>query len=269
MKKIFVTMTTLALVLCMAALPVLAEETAGAADTNAAATATVPQTGTDEGQAAGQLPQMTGKAGRNGRMGQMPSQNGQNSQMPQMPWQNGQNSQMPQMPCQNGQNGQNGMQFRFSGKGGRGMGQDFGGQNGMDHRKGFGGSQFLMDQLLKDGVITQEVYDAIVAYMQEHAPQQASAADPADGTTQAQGTEPPALPNGAGAEGFQAPAMPNGAAAEGAQAPAQPDGVQAQGENTEAELLKGLLESGAITQEQYEALMAKIALNATAPANGI
>ena len=256
MKKIFVTMTTLALVLCMAALPVLAEETAGVADTNTAATATVPQTGTDEGQAAGQLPQMTGKAGRNGRMGQMP-------------WQNGQNSHMPQMPCQNGQNGQNGMQFRFSGKGGRGMGQDFGGQNGMDHRKGFGGSQFLMDRLLKDGVITHEVYDAIVAYMQEHAPQQASAADPADGTAQAQGTEPPALPEGAGAEGFQAPAMPNGAAADGSQAPALPEGAQAQGENTEAELLKGLLESGAITQEQYEALMAKIALNATAPANGI
>ena len=263
MKKIFVTMTTLALVLCMAALPVLAEETAGAADTNTAATATVPQTGTDEGQAAGQLPQMTGKAGRNGRTGQMPFQNGQNSQMPQMPWQNGQNSQMPS------QNGRNGMQFRFSGRGGRGMGQDFGGQSGMDHRKGFGGSQFLMDQLLKDGVITQEVYDAIVAYMKEHAPQQASAADPADGTTQARGTEQPALPDGAGAEGFQAPAMPNGAAADGSQAPALPEDTQTQGENTEAELLKGLLESGAITQEQYEALMAKIALNAAAPGSGV
>ena len=156
---------------------------------------------------------VTGKGGRGGNR-QMPG----NGQMPQMPGQNGQSTQ----PDPNQQ----------SGKGIRG------GNRGHRTEK-----HFNLDQLLADGVITQEVYDAITNYMKEHAAQaQADTAAPAEST------EPPALPDSA---------VP----AKGSEPPAAPEGEPGA---EELQLLKDLLENGAITQEQYDALTKKIA----APAPG-
>ena len=128
-----------------------------------------------------------------GRNNQMPG----NGQMPQMP---GQNSQFPQQPGQGGRNGQ------MPGNG-----------------------QQLFDQLLKDGVITQETYDAIAAYLQKNTPQQQDAA---------------------------------AAPAEGNELPAAPEGQQ---EAPEQKLLKDMLDKGIITQEQYDEYLAK--LTPAAPAD--
>ena len=94
--------------------------------------------------------------------------------------------------------------------------------------------QEIFDQLLADGIITQEVYDAIAAWMQAKAPQAQQS-----GTAPAEGSEPPALPDGtAPAEGSEPPALPEGA----------PDNTAA------LQLLKELLDNGTITQEQYDLL---------------
>ena len=74
--------------------------------------------------------------------------------------------------------------------------------------------------MLKDGVITQEVYDAITAWINEKMQPQAEAAAPA----------------------------------EGADAPALPEGADAGADSEQSRLLKSLLDSGAITQEQYDLL---------------
>jgi hypothetical protein len=103
-----------------------------------------------------------------------------------------------------------------------------------------------LDQLLADGVITQEIHDAIVSYL-EAQQAQAAAAEPAEGT------EPPALPDGAApAEGTEPPAVPEG------EAPDSP----------EALLLKQLLDSGVITQEQYDSLLPSFQAPAPAESNG-
>ena len=132
---------------------------------------------------------------------------GSSRQMPQMPGQNDQNSQLPQQPVLNDQNSQQALP-RMDGR-------------SMKHG-GRGGRQQLFDQLLKDGIITQETYDAIAAYLQKNAPQQQdSTAAPADEA------EPPAAPEG-------------------------------QPEPPEQKLLKDMLDKGIITQEQYDEYMNKL-----------
>ncbi len=213
MKKILALLMAVTLVIGAAVLPALAEGTDGTTDSTTSAT-------------------VTGKGGRGGNRqlpgnGQMPQTPGQNGQMPQMP---GQNGQMPQMPGQNGQNTQPD-QNQQPGKGIRGGNRGY-----------RAGKHFDLDQLLADGVITQEVYDAITNYMKENAPQAQADAAPAEGT------EPPALPDGT---------VP----AEGSELPAAPEGEPGA---EELQLLNDLLESGAITQEQYDTLTKNIA--APAPA---
>ena len=203
MKKTIALLMTLALVISAVAIPALAEEPAVDQVTSA----------TLQG---GQNSQ-SAKGGRGGRQ-QMP---GQNSQMPQMPGQNGQNSQAPQMPGQNGQNS------RMPGRGGKGNRQG-GFTAGTDGQTVKHGKTAVFDRLLADGVITQEIYDAIIAWMQQQAPQaQQNAEAPAESTAPAEGSEPPALPDGTA-----------------------PDGTA----NAQEELLKSLLDSGVITQEQYDLL---------------
>ena len=77
--------------------------------------------------------------------------------------------------------------------------------------------------MLKDGVITPEVYDTIMNYMKDRTSQQ-------DDTASAESTEPPALPEDSGT------------------GPAR----------MEEELLKELLDGGMITQEQYDQLLTKL-----------
>ena len=225
MKKILALILTLSLAVCALALPALAEETAGAADQVSSATQN-SQTGR------GGRDQMPGH-GRNGQMTQMPGQNGQ------MPDQNDQNGQMPQMPDQNDQNDQNSQTSQMPGRSNRG------GKNGKNSRTEKAAKQDLFNQLLADGVITQETYDAIAAWMQAKAPQAQQ-----DGTAPAEGSEPPALPEGeAPAEGSEPPAPPEGA----------PDNSAA------LQLLKDLLDNGTITQEQYDLLAGGVQAPPAAP----
>ena len=156
----------------------------------------------------------TGK-GFHGNRQQTPG-NGQN---PQGPGNTG-NGQAPQMP---GQDSQNNEQPGMPGKGGRNLrqGNRFGTQDNaaadvwVKH-----GRHVDLDQLLADGVITQEVYDTIVNYLNEKAQQQPGAAAPAEGTDSSPAAEE-------------------------------------EQESAELKLLKQLLDSGVITQEQYDLLAAQ------------
>ena len=201
MKKTLALFMTIALVICAVVIPVLAEETAETTDQTTSATV------------------QTGKGGRGGW--QMMPRNGQ---MPQQPDQNGQ---QPQMPGNN-QDGQQAV----PGRGNRNM------KHGNGRPAGKTGKQNMLDQLLKDGVITQEVYDAITNYLKEQMPQKpensTAAAEesapmvPTEGNEPAEGSEPPTIPEG-------------------------------ESGTAEEQLLKELLDSGAITQEQYDQLMGKFA----------
>ena len=189
MKKTLALLMALALVISAIALPSLAENN------------TVDQTTSATMQ--------TARGGRGGK-GQMPGQNNRNSQMPQMPNQNGQNAQPPQMPDQNNQQ-------QLPGKIGR---KGFRGENTAARTEKL--EQWLT-QLVTDGVITQEVSDAILTHVKEQ-------------LTQAQtGTAAPA-------ESAEAPAE------------AAPEG------NPEEQLLKEMLDSGVITQEQYDQYAARFSM---------
>ena len=213
MKKTLAIILTLSLAVCALALPALAEETAGTADQVSSAT-------------------QNSQTARGGRA-QMPGQNGQ------MPDQNDQNGQMPQMPDQNDQNDQNSQTSQMPGRSNRG------GKNGKNGHTEKAAKQDLFNQLLADGVITQETYDAIAAWMQAKAPQAQQ-----DGTAPAEGSEPPALPEGeAPAEGSEPPSPPEGA----------PDNTAV------LQLLKELLDNGTITQEQYDLLAGGIQVPPVAP----
>lgn len=201
MKKTLALLMALALVISAIALPALAENN------------TVDQTTSATMQ--------TARGGRGGK-GQMPGQNNRNSQMPQMPNQSGQNAQPPQMPDQSGQNGQQQIpdqnnQQQLPGKIGR---NGFRGENTAARTEKL--EQWLT-QLVTDGVITQEVADAILTHVKEQ-------------LTQAQtGTAAPA-------ESAEAPAE------------AAPEG------NPEEQLLKEMLDSGVITQEQYDQYAARFSM---------
>ena len=189
MKKTLALLMALALVISAIALPALAENN------------TVDQTTSATMQ--------TARGGRGGK-GQMPGQNNRNRQMPQMPNQNGQIAQPPQLPDQNGQNDQQ----QFPGKIGR---KGFRGGNTAARTEKL--EQWLT-QLVTDGIITQEVSDAILTHVKEQ-------------LTQAQ-------------TGTTAPA-------ESAEAPAEdvPESTP------EEQMLKEMLDSGVITQEQYDQYAAR------------
>lgn len=236
MKKTIALLMTLALVISAVALPALAEEPAGTVDQVTSATQQNGQNNQFAKGGRGGRQQMPGQNSQNGQMPQMPGQNGQNGQMPQMPGLNGQDGQAPQMPGQNDQNSQN---RQTPGKGGRNNRQNkF--AAGPDGQAVNHGKTALFDRLLADGVITQEVYDAIAAWMQQQAPQaQQNAEVSAESAAPAEGTEPPALPDGAA-----------------------PDGSV----NAQEELLKSLLDSGVITQEQYDLLVSALQTPPAPPA---
>lgn len=238
MKKILAIILTLSLAVCALALPALAEETAGTADQVSSATQN-SQTGR------GGRDQMPGRNNRNRQAPQMPGQNNQNGQAPQMPGQNDQDGQAPEMPGQNGQdsqsgqNSQNSQASRTPGKNNRG------GKTGKSGRTEKATKQDMFNQMLTEGVITQETYDAIAAWMQAKMPQAQQ-----DGTAPAEGSEPPALPEGeAPAEGSEPPSPPEGA----------PDNTAV------LQLLKELLDNGTITQEQYDLLAGGIQVPPVAP----
>ena len=224
MKKTIALLMTLALVISAVALPALAEEPAGTVDQ---ATSATRQGGQNSQSAKGGRGGRQQMPGQNSQMPQMPGQNSQNGQAPQMPGQNDQNSQAPQVPGQNDQNS------RMPGRGGKGNRRG-GFTAGTDDQTVKHGKTAVFDRLLADGVITQEIYDAIIAWMQQQAPQaQQNAEAPAEGS------EPPALPDGTA-----------------------PDGTA----NAQEELLKSLLDSGVITQEQYDLIVSALQTPPAPPA---
>lgn len=262
MKKTLALLMAAALALSAAVLPALAEETGGTVDQVSSATI---QNGNGSRQIPGNGQQMPGQS----QGGQMPG-NGQ-----QMPGQspNGQQA----MPGRNDRNTKQGNRFgdrntdtgnTRTGKHGKQMifdrllADNVISQDVYDaimaylkehttRQTGRSGKQLIFDQLLADSVISQDVYDAIMNYLKESATQQ-----PADGSA-------PALPDGtAPSEGEEPPALPDGTApAEGSEPPALPEGVpEGNGEDgsPEAQVLKELLDSGAITREQYDLLMNRI-----------
>ena len=233
MKKTIALLMTLALVISAVALPALAEEPAGTVDQATSATRQGGQNSQSAKGGRGGRQQMPGQNSQNGQTPQMPGQNSQNGQAPQMPGQNDQNSQAPQVPGQNDQNS------RMPGRGGKGNRRG-GFTAGTDGQTVKHGKTAVFDRLLADGVITQEIYDAIIAWMQQQAPQaQQNAEAPAEGTAPAEGSEPPALPDGTA-----------------------PDGTA----NAQEELLKSLLDSGVITQEQYDLLVSALQAPQAPPA---
>ena len=222
MKKILAITLSLALLLsALFTLTASAEDAVTLANTTSAVMARGGRGGQMPGgnRGNGQMPQFPGNNNRNNQMPQLPGNNG-NNQIPQMPGNN--NGQMPQLPGNNGsqtaptaptdgtssatqpQQPANGNGF----KGGK-----FG---GFGHR---GGMRVSFEQLLKDGVITQETYDAIIAYIQKNAP--AAPAASTDGT---------------------APAAPA-------------DGTAPEAAPSENPVLSDLLKDGVITQEQYDAII--------------
>lgn len=127
------------------------------------------------------------------------------------------------------------------------------GQNG---RKGFRGNNVTgrmekmekwLAQLVTDGVITQETADAILARIKELAAQ-------TDAVPAAESAETPSLPDGTAlAEAGEPPALPDGSTPE---------------EAPEARLLKEMLDSGIITQEQYDQFISRFSAPAAAEAEG-
>lgn len=260
MKRTLSLIMVLALLAASAVLPALAEGADGSVDQISSATQQSGQPGTGghpEMPGNGRMPGNGQRPGnrQNPGNGQMPGneQTPGNGQIPQMP-ENGQapampengqvpsvpdNGQAPQSseiiqepvtPAQDDQNtgnspdGQNRVQSgkhekneRGGKRGNRSGSRDANTEGNFRQRLDF-------DQMLKDGVITQEVYDTIMSYMKDRSPQQQ------DDSAGAESAEPPALPDTAGGE---------------------PAGM-------EEDLLKELLDGGMITQEQYDQLLTKL-----------
>jgi hypothetical protein len=118
------------------------------------------------------------KPGRNGQQ-QTPNQNGQQPQTPD------QNGRQPQTPDQNGQQPQtpeqNAPQPQTPGQNGGNRKHD----NAKNGRTGKSGAGLDLDQLLKENVISQDVYDAIINYLNSLATLQQSTESSTDsaGTT--------------------------------------------------------------------------------------
>ena len=94
-----------------------------------------------------------------------------------------------------------------------------------------------LEEYVKDGTISQETYDAITKYMDENKPELPEGAEEGEG---------PELPDGA--EEGERPELPDDAAE---------DSMPKMKEGEGPDLLNDLLSAGVITQEEYDALVAK------------
>ena len=236
----------------------------------------MPGNGQQGGPNGQQPPEMPGNGQNNqgGPNGQQPPEmpgNGQNDmngqQPPEMPGNNqsSQDSQnAPAMPgsdenSQNDQNDQNSQDSQNGQKpeGGPGNGQQGGkkqpkgkpGQKGEAGQQAPGGEpekRLDFEQLVKDNVISQEVCDAILTYMKEHAPQD-----------QPQGAAPGGENQTKNQQGGNVPAQ-------GSEPPAKPEGDQNAPGSMEEQLLKDLLDNSVITQEIYDLLLSMLTTETTA-----
>ena len=165
------------------------------------------------GMPQGQAPDMNGQS--NGQ-NQTPNMNGQNNGQNQAPDMNGQSNGQNQAPNMNGQgNAQNGQQKPDDQNAPKDM------PTRLDAKK-----------LLEDGVIDEDTYNAIEAYLKENAPEK---------------------PEGGEQDGQQPPEKPDGEADD--DSADQPELPEIGGGLDEVQL-KNLLDAGVITQEQYDAIVA-------------
>lgn len=176
MKRILTMTLAAALLICALSLPAMAEstettETTATTETTTETTDAVSSATRNNGNNQGAPQQKPGRGQKPGRNGQQQMPN-QGSQQPQTPDQNGQqpqtpdqNTQQPQTPGQNGGNRKH--------------------DNAKNGRTGKSGAGLDLDQLLKENVISQDVYDAIINYLNSLATLQQSTESSTDsaGTT--------------------------------------------------------------------------------------
>lgn len=252
MKKAFAIILTLALLIAALAIPATAEEAAAQTNTQITAMGGRNRNGQMPGRGGRQNGQMPGNGQQNGQLPQMPGNGQRNGQMPGNGRQNGQQPQMPQMPDSSAQRpaapaadsgeqpatGTDMAPGTDSNTGATQAQQPFGGRPGKPgSQMPFGRGRVSFEDLLKAGVIDQTTYDAIIAYMKEHAP---------------------AAPTGTAPSGEQAPA--DGSDAQTPEQPADnsegnPPELPASGAAGDT-LLEDLLAAGIITQEQYDVMTA-------------
>jgi hypothetical protein len=177
MKRILTMTLAAALLICALSLPAMAEstettETTATTETTTETTDAVASATRNNrnNQAAPQ--QKPGRGQKPGRNGQQPQAPNQGSQQPQTP---DQNTQQPQTPDQNTQ------QPQTPGQNGGNRKHD----NAKNGRTGKSGAGLDLDQLLKENVISQDVYDAIINYLNSLATLQQSTESSTDsaGTT--------------------------------------------------------------------------------------
>ena len=167
MKRILTMTLAAALLICALSLPAMAEstettETTATTETTTETTdavASATRNNRNNQAAPQQKPGRGQKPGRNGQQQQAPNQG---SQQPQTP---DQNTQQPQTPGQNGGNRKH--------------------DNTKNGRTGKSGAGLDLDHLLKENVISQDVYDAIINYLNSLATLQQSTESSTDsaGTT--------------------------------------------------------------------------------------
>ncbi len=244
MKKFVAIMLTLSLALTAMMLPAMAEETTTTSTTQITAS------------------RGPGRNGQNGPMGNRNNHNG--------PMSNSQNGQAPDFSqAPNSQNGQ-APDFSQAPNGQNGQAPDFSqapnGQNGP-----MGGYSF--EDLLKDGVIDQDTYDKIIAFMKENAPAAPETGDTVTGATDDSTTTDSAennMPQGIPGNGQTPPEKPaddNGmtppekpADDNGMTPPEKPadDNGTAPSGSPESDLLKKLVDEGILTQEQADTILSEI-----------
>ena len=226
MKKILALLMTLALIVSAVTLPALAESGDQTTDRTVSATRESGQRGPG-----GRPPQGRPGNGQNNQSGpdgqQPPTQpgNGQNDQA-------GPDGQQPPTQPGNGQDGQGNRNGQRPPK--------RPGKNARSEQNAPGNEpekRLDFDQLVKDNVISQDVCDAILNYMKEHAPQ-----GQPEGNTPTEGSQPPAKPE-------------ENTTTEGSEPLARPEGDQNAPAGMEEQLLKELLDNNVITQEVYDLLI--------------
>lgn len=172
---------------------------------------------------------------KNKQQGQAPDMNGQN----QAPDMNGQNKGQNQAPDMNDQN--HAQNDRKPGEGAQGGQQKPDDQNAPKDMP----TRLDAKKLLEDGVIDEDTYNAIEAYLKENAPEK-----PEGETDETQ--QPPEKPEGEQDDAQQPPEKPDGETDDdSAEKPELPE----IGGGLDEVQLKSLLDAGVITQEQYDALL--------------
>ncbi|MCR5090475.1 MAG: hypothetical protein K6C08_13305 [Oscillospiraceae bacterium] len=126
----------------------------------------------------------------------------------------------------------------------------------MNGQAPFGSEGFVdFEAMVSEGVLTEDTYESILAYMEEHRPDDLPEMD---GEAPEMNGERPEV-NGEAPEMNGQPPMMNGEAPDGEAPEGMPERPEMDGENAMVNgLLTDLLNDGVITEEEYEALLAAL-----------